>query len=229
MKQFFVTGTDTEIGKTYVSCGLLQAFASQGYVTAGIKPLASGLTDQNGEKYNNDAYLLKCHASMDLAIGQVNPICFAPFIAPHIAAYEAGVSLTADLIWQSYTKVLPKGADVIIVEGVGGWHTPLHDGATMADFVGMSEMPVIMVVGLRLGCLNHAMLTAQAIHQKGLNLAGWVANEIDPSMEHLADNVAYLQTYLQAPFLGHIKQNQDPGAQLELNLGSLQLTSGRMV
>jgi dethiobiotin synthetase len=226
MKQFFITGTDTEIGKTYVSCGLLQAFSNQGYVTAGIKPLASGLIEQNGVKYNEDAYLLQRHASTDLAISQVNPICFAPFIAPHIAAYEADVALTPDLLWQSYANARVKGADVVIVEGVGGWHTPLHQGFTMADFVVKAQMPVIVVVGLRLGCLNHAMLTTQAIRQKGLNLAGWVANEIDPTMEHLAANVAYLQTYLQAPFLGQIKLNQDPVRQLEPNLGNLQLTDG---
>ena len=200
MKQgFFITGTDTGIGKTLVSCALLHAFAARGQTVVGMKPVAAGHDDENSKWADVEALI----AASTVAAPRewVNPYAFVPPIAPHIAAQQAGIEIDIAVIRQACLE-LQKLAEVVIVEGVGGFLVPLsmqHNGADMAKALGL---PVILVVGMRLGCLNHALLTAQAIQAAGLTLAGWVANRIDPHMNAFEANVQALEQRLDYPLLG---------------------------
>lgn len=195
---FFVTGTDTEVGKTHVTCALLRATQQLGLTAIGMKPVAAGV-DADG--HNGDVVRLRAASSVQLPLEWVNPFLYAPAIAPHIAAQEADRPIDMESIKQALDKLRPL-ADVIWVEGVGGFRVPLgdaHDTADLAEYLGL---PVILVVGMRLGCLNHALLTAEAITHRKLHLAGWVANQIEPAMERFAANVASLQSRLAAPLIG---------------------------
>jgi dethiobiotin synthetase len=189
---FFVTGTDTGVGKTLVSCALLHAFAAQGLRAIGMKPVAAGC-DAAGD--NEDVMALMAAASVAAPAALVNPYRFAPPIAPHLAAAEAGVDITLTRIADAYSA-LATLADVVIVEGVGGFCVPLNARESTADLAVRLGLPVILVVGLRLGCLNHALLTAEAVRARGLTLAGWVANAIDPAMAQVEANVRALQDRL---------------------------------
>lgn len=203
MKQaFFITGTDTDAGKTFVACRLLQHAKQQGQRTLGLKPLAAGADATPAGLRNADALLLQQASSVTLPYGDINPFCFAEPIAPHIAAQQAGVSLDAATIAAAIQQTLQTANwDYAVVEGAGGWRVPLNDRETLADIARMLQLPVILVVGMKLGCLNHALLSAEAIIRDGLTLAGWVANDLGSPMPQLAKNIATLEQILPAPRL----------------------------
>ena len=217
---YFVTGTDTGVGKTLISCALLHAFAAQGKRVAGFKPVAAG---GDKDRHNDDAKALRAASSMQLSYGQVNPYCFHHAIAPHIAARHSGVRIELSRILTSYRELAGQ-ADEVIVEGVGGFLVPLNDKQTSADLAKQLDLPVIVVVGMRLGCLNHALLTASAIKACGLKLAGWVANVLDADMPALQENIAALEQRLAAPLLGVVPHQAAPDARVtatQLNIESL--------
>ncbi|MXS82635.1 dethiobiotin synthase [Nitrosomonas oligotropha] len=194
---YFVTGTDTGIGKTTVSCALLRAFAAQGHKVIGMKPVAAGV--ENGKWL--DVEQLLAASNVNVTRQQINPYAFDPPISPHLAAQQAGREIDLTVIQQAY-QTLSTQADRAIVEGAGGFLVPLNQHQTGADLARVLNLPVILVVGIRLGCLNHALLTAQAIRATGLTLAGWVANCIDPQMLAGAENIATLEQRLGCPLLG---------------------------
>jgi dethiobiotin synthetase len=195
---YFVTGTDTDVGKTLVSCALLHGFAVQGRSVVGMKPVAAGCDEQY---VNEDVRQLRSASNVLASRGQINPYCFEQAVAPNLAAKFAGVRINLDRIVQSYTE-LSSQADVVIVEGAGGFRVPLNDEQDGADLAKMLKLPVILVVAMRLGCLNHALLTTMAIKAGGLKLAGWVANCVDDEMNMLDENIAALQQRIAAPLLG---------------------------
>lgn len=197
---YFIAGTDTEIGKTHAACALLHAFRAQGLSALGMKPVAAGV-DAAG--VNEDVAALVAASSFAAPPERVNPYCFADPIAPHIAAREAGATIAAAPVLAAFAE-LGRQADVVVVEGVGGFLVPLADGFDAADLAAALALPLILVVGMRLGCLNHALLTQEAIRARGLRLAGWIANRVDPQMSRFDENLATLQTRLDAPLLGVI-------------------------
>lgn len=201
---FFVTGTDTGVGKTLVSCALIHRFTALGKSVIGMKPVAAGGGRGAEGLINDDVRLLRAASNVNAALTLVNPYCFEPPIAPHIAATQAGAVIEIDRITQAYQQ-LAALAEVVIVEGVGGYCVPLNDTQDTATLAQRLGLPVIMVVGLRLGCLNHALLTARSIAADGLTLAGWVANRIDPAMVAADDNIRALSQRITAPLLGEIE------------------------
>ena len=222
-KRFFVTGTDTEVGKTVASSALLQAANQLGFNTAGYKPVASGsdLTAQGLR--NEDALALQRNSRVALSYEQVNPYTFAEPTSPHIISADEGRPIAAAAL-SSGLRELERLADWVLVEGAGGWFTPLSPTLTLADWVKMEQLPVILVVGVKLGCINHAMLTAQAVQQAGLRLAGWIANDVvAPGKRHQA-YLATLRRVLPAPCLGEIPwladgaENADTGRYLDLSV-----------
>jgi dethiobiotin synthetase len=200
---FFVTGTDTGVGKTLVACGLLHAFARRGKRAVGMKPVAAGASDAAGHWGNDDVAALAAAANVQAERTAVNLCLLKLPVAPHIAAAEEGVLIDLAAIGRSYAA-LQQIADVTVVEGVGGLRVPLTDREDSADMAVRLGLPVILVVGMRLGCLNHALLTVEAIAARGLELAGWVANCIDPHMSKLRENVATLRARIAAPLLGEV-------------------------
>ncbi|GAB3282902.1 dethiobiotin synthase [Parahaliea aestuarii] len=200
-RAWFVTGTDTEVGKTAVSCALLRAAARAGLCTAAVKPVAAGC-DDNG--HNEDALALQAAMTETLPYAQVNPVALAPPLAPHIAAEQAGRRLQASRLAGLCRGVMGGTADLTLIEGAGGWRVPLNNRETLADLARELNTPVILVVGMRLGCINHALLTAEAIVRDGLPLAGWVANQCGERMGCHEENVATLRDWLPAPLLGEI-------------------------
>lgn len=196
---YFVTGTDTGVGKTTVSCALLRAFAAQGKKVIGMKPVVAG--SENGKW--PDVEQLIAASNISAAREYVNPYAFDPPISPHIAAQQAGIEIDLAVIQHAY-QALSNQADIVIVEGAGGFLVPVNQTQKGADLARALNLPVILVVGMRLGCLNHAMLTAQAIRIAGLPLAGWVANGVDPQMRMLKENIATLEQRLEGPLLGII-------------------------
>ncbi|MBV2133496.1 dethiobiotin synthase [Pseudomonas sp. MAP12] len=201
---FFIAGTDTEIGKTTVAAGLLHAARLRGLSTAAAKPVASDCVRTPDGLRNGDALALLGECSLALDYAEVNPFAFAPAIAPHLAAREVGVELNVAALLPAVQRVLARGADITLVEGAGGWRVPLAGRESLADLAVALQLPVILVVGVRLGCINHALLTAEAIARDGLTLAGWVANVVDPATSRLDDNLATLAERLPAPCLGRV-------------------------
>ena len=204
-RAYFITGTDTEIGKTYVACALLHAFRHQGLTAIGMKPVAAG-TDAAG--HNEDVEALIAASSITAPRELVNPYCFADPIAPHIAAREAGVTMRAEPV-QAALQALGEIAEVVVVEGVGGLVVPLGENFDAADLAEALSAPLILVVGMRLGCLNHALLTAAAIDARGLKLAGWIANRIDPDMAEAQASIDAIAARIAAPLLGEIGRDAD--------------------
>lgn len=200
-KAWFVTGTDTGVGKTAVSCGLLAAAAAAGLRTAAIKPVAAGC-DENGQ--NEDALSLQAAMTEALDYSQVNPVALQAAIAPHLAAALEGKRLQANRLAGLCRGVMLAGADFVLIEGAGGWRVPINGRETLADLAIELRVGVIMVVGMRLGCINHALLTAEAIRRDGLPLAAWVANQPGPRMDRHEENLDTLRQLLPAPFLGDI-------------------------
>lgn len=220
----FITGTDTDVGKTVYSQLLLQSLNAAGLRTAAMKPLASGAELCDGELRNADALMLQQTANTTFSYAQCNPYCFAPAIAPHLAATQAGVKIEFAVIQQAYTQ-LQKQADITVVEGVGGWLVPMDQQHTVADLVQAMHLPVILVVGLRLGCINHALLTAESIIQRGIPLIGWVANVIDPNMMYLQENIQTIAQRVRAPLLDvidFINQVEQSEARSRLNIKWLE-------
>lgn len=202
--KFFITGTDTNVGKTYISVGLLKAFHHLGYSTIGVKPIASGGVYKNNVLYSEDAMQLNQASSIQLAYKETNPFVFAPAIAPHIAAKLANTPLTlADLLLQTQ-PAFNSHCDLHIIEGAGGWFLPLNDTETMIDFVKFYQMNIILVVGLRVGCINHAILTCQAIQRENLPIVGWIANHFELSEFEFSEVIATLRTRLNIPYLGSV-------------------------
>jgi dethiobiotin synthetase len=197
----FITGTDTDVGKTLVSSALLHVLTQSGVRAAGMKPVAAGAVLRDGVWHNDDAAALAEQASVALPPALATPYLLREAAAPHIAAELEGVVIELGPILESYAQVTQL-ADAVVVEGVGGFRVPLSKQVDTADLMQQLGLPVIMVVGLRLGCLNHALLTADAIRARGLLLAGWVANQLDPELPYSSDNVDALVARLQAPLLG---------------------------
>ncbi|SHN03765.1 dethiobiotin synthetase [Pseudomonas asturiensis] len=201
---YFITGTDTDAGKTTVAAGLLHAARLNGLSTAAGKPVASGCVVTPQGLRNADALALQAECSIPLSYDEVNPVAFEPAIAPHLAAREAGVALTVRSLLQPMQHILNKQADFTLIEGAGGWRVPLADQSNLSDLAIALGLPVILVVGVRLGCINHALLTAEAIARDGLHLAGWVANVTDGKTSRLEENLATLAERLPAPCLGRV-------------------------
>jgi dethiobiotin synthetase len=206
MKGLFVTGTDTGIGKTCISAGLTYVAAQAGFQTAAVKSLAAGQELVDGRWVNDDVDLLRKASNMCLSDTDVGPLQLRTACAPHIAARLEGVSISRDALLSAIRRVGAR-CDICIVEGVGGFRVPLVAGWDTADLAVDLQLPVVLVVGMRLGCINHALLTAEAVRARGLHIAGWVANTVDPDMPYLADNLAALadpRQGLLAPCWGHV-------------------------
>jgi dethiobiotin synthetase len=197
----FVTGTDTGVGKTWVSLALMARWQAAGYRVAGMKPVASGCSRQGRRLENEDATLLRRQTSQPVPYAWVNPYAFEPPVAPHLAARERGVEIDMEAIAGAYAR-LAECVDLVIVEGVGGWLVPLGEHHTVADLALHLRLPVILVVAIRLGCLNHALLSAESIRAHGAQLLGWVANCNEPDALRVRENIAALKHCLRTPCLG---------------------------
>lgn len=208
-ERYFVTGTDTEVGKTVASSALLQAARRLGYRTAGYKPVASGSEMTEDGLRNSDALALQRHSSTPLSYAQVNPYTFAEPTSPHIVSEDEGQVIEATVMTAGL-RTLEAQADWLLVEGAGGWYTPLSATLSFADWVTAQRLPVILVVGVKLGCINHALLTAQAVQQAGLTLAGWIANDVVPPGRRHQEYLATLTRLLPAPLLGEIPHLPQP-------------------
>ena len=224
---YFVTGTDTGVGKTLISCALLHGFAAQGKRVVGMKPVAAGGSLRSNGVHagvplagaagcadggqHEDVLQLRAAGNVLAGEGQINPYCFVQAVAPHLAAQLAGVRINLARIVESFSE-LNAQADVVIVEGAGGFVVPLNDEQDGADLAVQLGSPIILVVGMRLGCLNHALLTVDAIAARGLTLAGWVANVPDANMAMLNENVAALRQRIRAPLLGVVPYREQPDA-----------------
>jgi len=222
----FITGTDTGVGKTRIAASLIAAGTRAGLAIAPMKPVASGadyfdLGDGRRELRNDDALALLKAAGDRFEYAAINPYCFEPAISPHMAAMEAGV--TVDLVkLRAAARDLATKCDCLVVEGAGGWFAPLGPELSVASLAEALELPVLLVVGLRLGCLNHAMLSRQAIERSGLKLTGWAASEIDPTMPRKAENLATLRQIFGCEPLLHLSFNPTPATELEVGLGAVQ-------
>lgn len=202
-KTFFVTGTDTGVGKTMVSAAILEAAKTAGKRVLGMKPIASGCENTPEGLRNEDALILQQSASETLAYDLVNPVALEPAIAPHIAAAQTGRTISADRLVGFCRGMQMRPADLLLIEGAGGWRVPLNDRETYSAVPRQLGVPVILVVALRLGCINHALLTAEAIRNDGLPLAGWVANHAEPgAMSCEQETLNYLMAHIPAPCLG---------------------------
>jgi dethiobiotin synthetase len=222
-ERYFVTGTDTEVGKTVASSALLQAARLQGFLTAGYKPVASGSDMTPDGLRNTDALALQRHSALTLSYRAVNPYTFAEPTSPHIVSADEQRPIDF-AVMSAGLKALEKSAEWVLVEGAGGWFTPLSETQTFADWVSLERLPVILVVGIKLGCINHAMLTAQAIQRSGLPLAGWIANDVVPPGRRHQEYLATLKRLLPAPCLGEIPwlaegaEHASTGQYLDLSL-----------
>lgn len=203
MSGFFITGTDTGVGKTFVTGALMYALLKKGWSVAPMKPVAAGTIELDGLALNEDVALLTALAGHPFPLHAVNPYCFRDPIAPHIAAAREGVAVDIGVIQTAYLELRTR-ADVVLVEGAGGFLVPLSDDESMALIPQALLLPVILVVGMRLGCINHALLTVEAIRARGLTLAGWIANTPGEPMNAYAENLSTLQGLIAAPLLGEV-------------------------
>jgi len=202
----FVTGTDTGVGKTRVAVALIHALRAQGLRVAPMKPVSAG---QEAGELNEDVIALMQAANVAVDVRDVNPYAFAEPVAPHIAAQRAGIRIELPVIAAAYSR-LAAAADVVVVEGAGGWRVPLNEGEDMADLAQRLALPIVLVVGMRLGCLNHALLTAESVASRRLPWAGWVGNFIDPAMAQQTANLEALRARLPGPCLGVQRFVSDP-------------------
>jgi len=209
----FVTGTDTGVGKTRVSAALCRAYVQQGLRVAALKPIASGCLVTPEGLRNEDALALQAQINVRASYAEINPYAFEPAIAPHLAAHDAGVAIDFDVLDRAKQR-LSLQSDVLIVEGAGGWLVPLDARRSLADLVVHWQLDVVLVVGLRLGCLNHALLTVESIARRGLKLVGWVGNSIDPEFARREENIAYLQGAVPTPCLGILPFAPDAAAEV---------------
>jgi dethiobiotin synthetase len=215
--KLFITGTDTGIGKTYISLGLLNAFQNQGYSTIGFKPIAAGAVKKNNILYNQDGIDLNVSSSIKLDYHHTNPVVFEPFVSPNIAAAQVGIRLSLhDLILKSqYTVEYP--CDILLTEGTGGWLQPLNECEALMDFVTYHQMKIILVVGIRLGCINHALLTYKAIKQTNLAIVGWLANCFEINELEPDGIITTLCQWLPVPYLGIVPYREKPENFLQIN------------
>ncbi|HTJ95924.1 MAG TPA: dethiobiotin synthase [Rhodocyclaceae bacterium] len=224
MSAWFICGTDTEIGKSLVTATLLHAFANKGLRVAGMKPVAAGAVWAGDHWHNDDVALLNSASNVSIRPDLVCPYLLQEAAAPHIAAGLEGITFDLGHIRESLAAIHAQ-TDITLVEGVGGFRVPLTTKEDTADLAVLLGLPVILVVGMRLGCISHALLTIEAIRVRGLKLAGWVANQIDPAMSHVAANIEALSARIPAPLLGHIPHlvPADPRSALEhLNIELLE-------
>lgn len=202
-KRIFITGTDTDVGKTLVTSCLIEKLQQAKYSVTAIKPVAAGCDWLDGQLKNSDALILQQSMHRRISYELVNPVTLESPIAPHIAAAKENLNLSVQSL-QKQCNLSQHQSDILLVEGAGGWLVPLNDTETLADFVVAESMEVILVVGLKLGCINHALLTVKAIEVTGLKLVGWVANLIDPDMSVVDENVDTLKQRINAPLMGEI-------------------------
>jgi dethiobiotin synthetase len=220
VKRWFITGTDTEIGKTYVSAALIRHLAGQGHRVAGMKPVASGCETTTKGLRNDDALALMAAANVELPYDVVNPYAFEPAIAPHIAAQQAGRSIDIERIGTLAHSI---EADYLVVEGVGGWCVPLDESVLLASMAKALADEVIIVVGMRLGCINHGLLTAAQVERDGMPLKGWIANHVDPDMQAQSENLATLKSLMPAPLLGVLPWSASKGPLPELSIAGTNI------
>jgi len=221
---FFLTGTDTDVGKTYCAVALLDKFNQTGLRTLALKPVASGSEPTSEGLRNADALALMAHSSIKVPYEEINPFAFEPAIAPHIAAKQANKRITVRQL-EGFCKgaMTLNRPDVLLVEGAGGWRCPINDGETLADLAISLSAEVILVVGIKLGCINHAVLSAEAIRRDGLKLAGWIANCMTPEMACRDENIESVGLYMNAPLLGIIPYGAEPASEC-LDISALHLT-----
>jgi dethiobiotin synthetase len=225
----FVTGTDTEVGKTLVACALIHAYRRAGMRVAPMKPVAAGCYQTPDGWKNEDVEALRAAAEIDAPLDEINPYRFVEPIAPHIAASHAEISIDLAVIRERF-DALSRRADAVVVEGAGGFLVPLNEREDFGDLARALALPVVLTVGMRLGCINHALLTQEAILARGLPLVGWVANRIEPAMSVFDENLDTLKRGLQAPLLGIVPRMERPDARavrLELPNGQVPSTSFR--
>jgi len=203
LHHYFITGTDTGCGKTLVTTSLLRLLQARGIEAQGMKPVASGAVATRQGLRNEDAQAIRASGGNRLPYALVNPCCFGEPVAPSLAAASAGQPIEAEPLHIAFAQIAAT-ADLVLVEGVGGWRVPWSDRLDAGEFCRQLGLPVILVVGLRLGCINHALLSAEAIERDGLQLAGWIANQTDPAMARAADNIALLESRIAAPLLGRL-------------------------
>ncbi|PVZ63461.1 dethiobiotin synthase [Pelagibaculum spongiae] len=209
MQGLFITGTDTGVGKTLVSCSLLEYFNQRGHSTLGLKPVAAGCDSTAQGLRNEDAVAMMQSSSVKLPYADINPYAFEPAIAPHLAAEDAGVCLDAEVLSQ-YCHSMESRADKLIIEGAGGWKVPLNTHEGFDNLARKLEISVVLVVGIKLGCINHALLTVEAISFSGLKLEGWVANCCDPDAERVAENILTLEQKIAEPKLATLPFCETP-------------------
>ena len=217
---FFIAGTDTGVGKTFIARLLLKHAQQSGLSTLGLKPVAAGCTDHDGISANEDAWELMQSSTVQPGYVDVNPLALQEAMAPHIAAQREGRIISVAPLAE-HCRQLMQTADFTVIEGAGGWEVPLNDTETMADLAASIGTPVILVTGMRLGCINHSLLTASAIQAKGLRLAGWIANHIVPDMAVADENFATLEQMLPAPCLGRIPWSANDDSRDLLDLDAL--------
>ena len=209
-KGYFITGTDTGVGKTRSSIALMHYFQQQGDQVMGMKPIASGCRLQEGRLYNDDALQLQNHASVQADYALVNPYAFAAPMAPHLAAKQQGQEINLEVITRAY-RALEDLADTVIVEGIGGWLVPLVGNLLLPDLVVKLDIPVIVTVAIRLGCINHALLTIKAVQDSGARCAGWIASCVDPDMLRVQENISSLDALLGVPLIGVMPYQKQAG------------------
>jgi len=221
---YFVTGTDTDVGKTICTKALLQAANEQGVSTLAYKPIAAGCMETKNGLRNEDALILQQSSNINISYGAVNPIAFKAPIAPHIAASETNTSIDSAIISQGLLQLQAQQAQLLLVEGAGGWHLPINHHQLLSQWVIEQQLPVILVVGLKLGCLNHAILTAQTIQQSGLPIVGWIANHLQANMPYVEQNIETLTSFIHAPLLAEIPyleniDQQDLSCYIDIDFG----------
>ena len=225
-RSFFVTGTDTGVGKTLVSAALLHTLAQRHARVVGMKPVAAGLVQQAGVWVSEDVLMLRAASTVQVPPELDNPVALPEPLSPHLAAAHAGRHVSVAQLLRAQRELLTR-ADVVLVEGAGGWRVPLNETETLADLARAMAAPVVLVVGMRLGCLNHALLTAEAIRADGLTLAGWVANSVDPDMACRDENIDTLRQRLHAPLLGVVPWLPVPDARaIRLQLPEAWVSGG---
>ncbi|TKB44886.1 dethiobiotin synthase [Thalassotalea mangrovi] len=222
VKSIFVTATDTDAGKTYVSEQLIKGLVNNGNKVAAFKPISAGCTWRHGVLQNEDALRLKTVANSEQTLSEINPIAFEPAIAPHIAAAEQGQVLSVAELSREYQKVKKRNVDICLIEGAGGWCLPLNDKEYFSDFVRLESIPVILVVGMKLGCLNHAILTYETLLNDGVEVIGWIANQSQSvKMQNHDENLAYLKQAIKAPCLAEIGYGEDDSCLAQSTLTEL--------
>jgi len=208
MTNFFITGTDTGVGKTWFTVALMAALKRRGLNVMGMKPIATGAEKIKDRLINEDAKLIMQNCSQKVSYNLINPFVFESPITPHVAAKHEGVVIELDQITKNY-HLLKSMCDVLVVEGVGGWRVPVTNEHSLTDLVSKLNLSVILVVGMRLGCINHAILTAEAINADGINLCGWVSNHLDRVYSNSEETIKTLKKRLNCPHIGNLLHNSD--------------------